>query len=136
MERQKTKVRKLSVQLKVSILASLLLLQICVVMGLNSYSRIKTGMIEMGVEEAEMAATIANSLVDGDLVKAIVPGSEESEEYKTLLTTLRTVQWIRIQANYRLPPEMSMSSPIRSWQRYLTVRNMFSTLLITRWTVI
>ena len=92
MERQKTKVRKLSVQLKVSILASLLLLQICVVMGLNSYSRIKTGMIEMGVEEAEMAATIANSLVDGDLVKAIVPGSEESEEYKTLLTTLRTVQ--------------------------------------------
>ena len=65
MEKQKIKVRKLSVQLKVAILASLLLIQACVVMGLNSYSRIRTGMIEMGVEEAEMAATIAHSVVDG-----------------------------------------------------------------------
>lgn len=92
MEKQKIKVRKLSVQLKVAILASLLLIQACVVMGLNSYSRIRTGMIEMGVEEAEMAATIAHSVVDGELVKAIVPGSEESEEYKSLLATLRAVQ--------------------------------------------
>ncbi len=38
----------------------------CAVIGINSYTRIKTGMIQLGVEEAQMAASIARFAVDGD----------------------------------------------------------------------
>ncbi|RKI85228.1 hypothetical protein D7V90_04055 [bacterium 1xD42-87] len=38
----------------------------CAVIGINSYTRIKTGMIQLGVEEAQMAASIAGFAVDGD----------------------------------------------------------------------
>lgn len=92
MDKKRDKVRRLSIRMKILIPATVLLIVVCVVMGWNAYSRVADGMVEMGVEEAEMAATIANSVVEGDLLPAIKPGSEESEEYKTLLATMRQIQ--------------------------------------------
>lgn len=92
MEKNKNKVRRLSIRFKISIPASILLLAVCVIMGGNGYTRVKDGMIEMGVEEAEMAASIAQTVIDGDALAAIGPGSEESEEYETILASLRRIQ--------------------------------------------
>lgn len=88
----KIQVRKWSIRYKVLIPSSILVFIMCVIMGLNAYYRIETGMIALGVEEAQMAAAIAGSMVDGDLLTEIRAGSEGSEAYESTLTTLRHIQ--------------------------------------------
>lgn len=86
------KTRKLSIQAKVLIPNVVVILIICVIMGFTSYKRIESGMIEMGVEEARMAAQVATYVIDGDLVSTIAPGSEGSDEYNSLISSMRQVQ--------------------------------------------
>lgn len=88
----KQKTRKMSIRVKILLPASILILLLCLVMGMNSYRSINKGMVEMGVEEAEMAAQVAVSLIDGDLVAELEPGCEATEGYQTLLTSMRNVQ--------------------------------------------
>ncbi len=88
----KTKVRKLSIRWKVLIPASILIIVMCAVIGFNSYSRIKTGMIQLGVEEAQMAASIAGFVVDGDSLAHVGAGFENTLEYQDSLTALRQIQ--------------------------------------------
>ena len=88
----KEKTRKASIRVKILFPASLLVLLVCVILGISSYRSINAGMVEMGVEEAEMAAKIAVSVADGDLVGKLTPGCEDTEEYQTLLTSLRAIQ--------------------------------------------
>ena len=88
----KQKTRKMSIRVKILLPASILILLLCLVMGMNSYRSINKGMVEMGVEEAEMAAQVAVSLIDGDLVAELEPGYEATEGYQTLLTSMRNVQ--------------------------------------------
>ena len=88
----KQKTRKLSIRVKILLPVSILILLICIVMGLSAYMRINDGMVSVGVEEAQMAAEIATDVIDGDLVSALVPGCENTEEYQTLLTVMRDVQ--------------------------------------------
>lgn len=88
----KEKTRKASIRAKILFPASILVLLVCVALGVSSYRSINAGMVEMGVEEAEMAAKIAVSVADGDLVSKLAPGCEGSEEYQTLLTSLRAIQ--------------------------------------------
>ena len=64
----------------------------CAVIGLNSYNRIKTGMIQLGVEEAQMAASIAGFVVDGDSLSQVGTGYESTEAYQNNLTSLREIQ--------------------------------------------
>lgn len=90
----KLKVRKLSIRYQILIPAGLLALAICSLLGWNAYKRIETGMIAMGVQQAEMAANIASSSIDGDLIREIRAGSEGSQEYEALLTRLRKLQEI------------------------------------------
>ena len=90
----KQKVRKLSIRYQILIPAGVLALAICSLLGWNAYQRIETGMIAMGVQQAEMAANIAGSSIDGDLIREIRDGSEDSQEYKELLTRLRKLQEI------------------------------------------
>lgn len=90
----KRKVRKWSIRYKVLVPSSLLLLIMFLVMGLNAYYRLESGMIALGVEEAQMAAAMADSVVDGDLLPKIREGSEGSEAYETTLAILREVQRI------------------------------------------
>lgn len=88
----KVKVRKWSIRYKVLIPSSLLVLIMCILMGLNAYYRLESGMIALGVEEAQMAAAMAASVVDGDLLTEIREGAEGSEAYGSTLTTLRQIQ--------------------------------------------
>lgn len=88
----KEKTRKASIRVKILFPASLLVLLVCVILGISSYRSINAGMVEMGVEEAEVAAKIAVSVADGDLVGKLTPGCEDTEEYQTLLTSLRAIQ--------------------------------------------
>ncbi|MBD5520617.1 MAG: methyl-accepting chemotaxis protein [Lachnospiraceae bacterium] len=88
----KQKTRKLSIKLKILIPVSILILVICVVMGVSAYNKIHTGMVSVGVEEAQMAAKVATNIVDADIIKGLVPGCESTEEYQSLLATMRNVQ--------------------------------------------
>lgn len=88
----KTKVRKLSIRWKILIPSTILIIAMCAVIGLNSYNRIKTGMIQLGVEEAQMAASIAGFVVNGDSLSQVGTGYENTEEYQNNLTALRQIQ--------------------------------------------
>lgn len=90
----KIRVRKLSIRFQILIPAGILSLAICVLLGLNTYQRVKSGMVVLGVQQAEMAANVAHSMVDGDLLLTIGEGSENSQEYELLVEKLRDVQKI------------------------------------------
>lgn len=88
----KTKVRKLSIRWKILIPSTLLIIAMCAIIGANSYIRIKTGMIQLGVEEAQMAASIAKFAVNSDSLSQVKTGYENTEEYQNNLTSLREIQ--------------------------------------------
>ena len=88
----KQKTRKMSIKTKLLLLSSTLILVICMLLGVLAYVSMKSGMIEMGVEEAEMASKVAVDVADSELVSKIVPGCESTEEYQQLLLDLRKVQ--------------------------------------------
>lgn len=88
----KQKTRRLSIQVKILLPSMILVAAICIMLGLSAYNSINAGMVEMGVEEATMAAQIATDVIDVDLVIKLEPGCEETEAYQTLLADLRAVQ--------------------------------------------
>lgn len=90
----KKRVRRLSIRWKILIPATISVLLVCVGMGINAYHRIETGMIQMGVEQAQMAAAIANYVVDGDLLTDVGEGFENTAEYESTLEALRQIQEI------------------------------------------
>ena len=90
--KRKVKTRKLSIRFKILIPVCVCVLVVCVVMGMNSYKRIKDGMVEMGVQEADMAASLTLQMLDGDEVEQIVPGAEQSDAYKGVLTALKNMK--------------------------------------------
>lgn len=91
-DKMKQKTRRLSIRAKILWPAILLILAVCIILGLTAYVNINKGMVAMGVEEAQMAAKVAQSAVDGDLVKTLQAGDEETEAYQTLITAMRDVQ--------------------------------------------
>lgn len=88
----KQKTRKLSIRMKILLPVSALIILICVIMGISSYRQINSGMVAMGVEQADMASAVAVDVVDGELLKNLAPGCEESTEYQSVLTALSEVQ--------------------------------------------
>lgn len=90
----KTKVRRLSIRWKILLPTTSLIIAMCVILGFNAYNRVKDGMIQMGVEEAQMAASMAQSVVNGDVLAGLGADFESTEEYQRILTSLRQVQGI------------------------------------------
>ncbi len=88
----KQKVRKLSILMKILIPVNIVILAICVVLGWTARRNINDGMVEMGVEEAKMAAKIAINVIDGDVIAQLAPGCEETESYQKLLESMRMIQ--------------------------------------------
>ncbi len=88
----KQKTRKLSIRTKILLPTSILIILICTILGISSYRSIKSGMVAMGVEEAAMVAKVAVNVIDTDLVSQLTPGCEDTEEYQTLLTSMREIQ--------------------------------------------
>lgn len=83
---------KLSIRMKILIPATLLIIAICVSMGIYSYTCIHDGMVDMGVEEAAMAAQIVVDILDADVLETLEPGCEGKKEYQLLLKDLRSAQ--------------------------------------------
>lgn len=88
----KQKTRKMSVRMKILLSASVIIIMICTILGSVTYQCIKDRMIDMGIEEANMAATIALKFIDGDMAGRLEPGCEGGEEYQTLILSMRDVQ--------------------------------------------
>ncbi len=88
----KTKVRKVSIRWKILVPATILSIIMCAIIGVNSYISIKNGMIQLGVEEAQMAASIAGFVVNGDTLSDVRAGFENTQEYQDNLTALRQIQ--------------------------------------------
>lgn len=88
----KHKTRGLSIRMKILIPASVLVILLCVIMGMNSYARTKGGLIAMGVEEARMAAVISAKVIDAGKLAGLTPGAEGSEEYAELFQSLSEIR--------------------------------------------
>ena len=84
--------RKLNVKVKLLMLSSLIVTSLSFVLGLMFYDRMKEDMVGMGVEQAEVAAVIAASQIDGNLVKELQPGDEETEIYVMQRAALQTIK--------------------------------------------
>ncbi|MBE5939731.1 MAG: methyl-accepting chemotaxis protein [Lachnospiraceae bacterium] len=83
------KTRRMSIQLKISLPVAILMIIVCAGIGVLSYIQAETGMVAAGVEQADMAASIVLEAIDGNLVKEIKEGTDDSEAYKTTLEALR-----------------------------------------------
>ena len=88
----KGKTRRLSIRMKILLPAGTLIMLVCMGLGLVARQTIHEGMVQMGIEEAQIVAGIAVDMVDGDSLEQLEPGCEDTEEYQKILTKLRVVQ--------------------------------------------
>lgn len=88
--RQKT--RRASIWIKLLLPSTILIIIVCIVMGVCAYTQTSNGMITMSIEEADMAAECALSVIDPDLIAELEPGDESGSNYYTLLLALRNIQ--------------------------------------------
>ena len=84
--------KKISIRVKILVPVALLVTALCAVLGVCSYKRMEEGMVAMGVEQADMVSKMAVKLIDGDMLKGLEEGCEDSEEYQTMWNALSEVQ--------------------------------------------
>ena len=72
--------------------ASLIIVVLCAVMGLNSYLHIKDGLVDMGVEEAQMAAVISTKVIDAGQLAAMSEDKVGTGEYNALFDAMNGVK--------------------------------------------
>lgn len=89
---KKNKTRKMGIRNKIVLPATVIIIVMCIVMGVNSYKRTESGLIEMGVEEARMAAVISTKVIDAQKLAALAPGAEGSAEYEEILAAMAGVR--------------------------------------------
>lgn len=77
----KKKTRKLSIRTKILLYSTLMMSFLCLLLGLNSCLRMKEDLVNMGVEEAELAAAMTVRQIDGDALATLEEGDENTEEF-------------------------------------------------------
>ncbi|MCM1090767.1 MAG: methyl-accepting chemotaxis protein [Butyrivibrio sp.] len=92
MEKRKMKLRGLSIRLKILIPVELMIVLVCVILGVVAYQKIYSGMVAMGVEQAEMAANVVAQVIDGDMVAQLEVGCENTDNYQAVLAQLRNLR--------------------------------------------
>ena len=92
MNKGKIRTRGLSIRAKILIPSIIIIVFVCALMGYNSYTRFEESMVKMGVEEADMAATIVVDSLDAGLVSQVTVGSEDTQVYQNLQGDLRQKQ--------------------------------------------
>ena len=92
MNKGKIRTRRLTIRAKILIPSVIIVVLVCGVMGYNSYTRFEESMVRMGVEEADMAATIVADSLDANLVSEVTVGSEGTQVYQNLQGDLRKKQ--------------------------------------------
>ncbi len=88
----KRRSRRLSIGIKIVVPVGMLIVLVCMVIGFNSYLRMKDGFVQQGVDSADVAAGIALNAIDGDLIADLIEKGKESEHYEELITKLRGVR--------------------------------------------
>lgn len=84
----KRKTRGLGIRTKILLPTSMLIILLCVIMGMTSYLRTKEGLIAMGVEEAQMAATISTKSIDVEQLIEISAENGKGESYNVLFNDM------------------------------------------------
>ena len=92
MNKGKIRTRRLTIRAKILIPSVIIVVLVCGLMGYNSYTRFEESMVKMGVEEADMAATIVLDSLDANLVSGVTIGSEDTQAYQNLQGNLRKKQ--------------------------------------------
>lgn len=92
MNKGKIRTRRLTIRAKILIPSIIIVVLVCGLMGYNSYTRFEKSMVRMGVEEADMAATIVADSLDAKLVYKVTVGSESTQVYQNLQGDLRKKQ--------------------------------------------
>lgn len=92
MNKGKIRTRRLTIRAKILIPSIIIVVLVCGLMGYNSYMRFEKSMVRMGVEEADMAATIVADSLDAKLVYKVTVGSEGTQVYQNLQGDLRKKQ--------------------------------------------
>lgn len=92
MNKGKIRTRRLTIRAKILIPSIIIVVLVCGLMGYNSYTRFEKSMVRMGVEEADMAATIVADSLDAKLVYKVTVGSEGKQVYQNLQGDLRKKQ--------------------------------------------
>lgn len=92
MNKGKIRTRRLTIRAKILIPSIIIVVLVCGLMGYNSYMRFEKSMVRMGVEEADMAATIVVDSLDANLVYKVTVGSEGTQVYQNLQGDLRKKQ--------------------------------------------
>ncbi len=88
----KRKTRRLSIKVKLLLPVVVLVTALCVVLGISSYKRMEESMVAMGVDQADIVSKMAATVVDGDVLKTLEPGCEDSAEYQQIWDVLSKVQ--------------------------------------------
>lgn len=89
--KQKTKTRKMSIGSKILLPSCAIVIAVCLFMGISSYQLINKSMIEMGVEQADLAASLTVDDLDPGVVAKITKGSEGTDEYVKTKQTLQNM---------------------------------------------
>ena len=92
MNNGKIRTRRLTIRAKILIPSIIIVVLVCGLVGYNSYTRFEKSMVRMGVEEADMAATIVADSLDAKLVYKVTVGSEGTQVYQNLQGDLRKKQ--------------------------------------------
>lgn len=92
MNKGKIRTRRLTIRAKILIPSIIIVVLVCGLMGYNSYTRFEKSMVRMGVEEADMAATIVADSLDAKMVYKVTVGSEGTQVYQNLQGDLRKKQ--------------------------------------------
>lgn len=88
---KKFKNRGLGIRLKVIIASALVLAVVAASIGVLSYMKTESYLIEMGVEQAAVTAKIAADRVDVDSMLTLEPGDEDNDAYNMTAEPLRAV---------------------------------------------
>ncbi len=89
---KKRKTRGIGIRTKIVIPTSIVIVVLCTIMGVNSYQRTKDGLVDMGVEEAQMAAVVSARVINADQLAGMTAEKKGSAEYNTLLESMLDIK--------------------------------------------
>jgi len=88
----KQKSRLLSIRMKILLASTLMFILLVVALNMVALNASKNSMIEMGVEQAQVAAEVARDSIDGEVLVKLKPGDEDSDAYQQIVEPLRKMK--------------------------------------------
>ena len=89
---KKQKTRKMNIRMKILLPVLIIMLVVSAGMGVMMYLIGQSAYVSGGVNQARMAATIAETMIDGKSIQKIKAGTENSSLYSSQLYQLRTIK--------------------------------------------